>query len=188
MSTFFAFPTPLDGKDAYQQAVEDGFVGSLSEWLASLVGPAGKGAYQQAVDNGFVGDLTAWLASLVGPAGATGPAGPTGEFSSLDIPWDLAPLTGSVITSNNCSYAKSGKWILLNGSFTFSESTGQIRLPHPCKYGFAMPIGPYSGGMANPTMLVATQDSSTATFTGSSSGTLRYLSVVYITTTGGIGV
>lgn len=42
-------------------------------------GADGKSAYQVAVDNGFEGTESAWLASLVGATGATGPAGPQGE-------------------------------------------------------------------------------------------------------------
>ena len=58
------------GKSAYQIAVENGFVGTEQEWLASLKGEsgeyAGKGlsAYEIAVKNGFVGTEQEWLASL----------------------------------------------------------------------------------------------------------------------------
>ena len=41
----------------------------------------GKSAYEVAVDNGFVGTEAQWLASLhgaQGPAGASGPQGPAG--------------------------------------------------------------------------------------------------------------
>ncbi|MFE7954394.1 hypothetical protein [Streptomyces sp. NPDC057413] len=41
-------------------------------------GTPGKSAYQLAVDNGFTGTVTEWLASLVGPVGAQGPKGDTG--------------------------------------------------------------------------------------------------------------
>lgn len=41
-------------------------------------GADGKSAYAIAVENGFVGDETAWLASLKGATGATGPAGTNG--------------------------------------------------------------------------------------------------------------
>lgn len=41
-------------------------------------GPAGASAYEVAVTSGFTGTVTQWLASLVGPTGATGPAGTTG--------------------------------------------------------------------------------------------------------------
>ncbi|SED26716.1 hypothetical protein SAMN05216532_4004 [Streptomyces sp. 2231.1] len=41
-------------------------------------GPPGKSAYELAVLNGFSGTITEWLASLVGPVGATGATGATG--------------------------------------------------------------------------------------------------------------
>lgn len=103
------------GLSAYQIAVNNGFVGTEAEWLASLEGPQGPqgmegpageqgpagaagadgapgapgadgdSAYQVALDNGFVGTEAEWLASLVGPQGndgpqgIQGPAGPAGE-------------------------------------------------------------------------------------------------------------
>lgn len=93
------------GYSAYEIAVQNGFVGTEAEWLASLegqpgpqgiqgdIGPAGPAgdpgpagadgangdsAYQVAVDNGFVGTEAEWLASLVGPEGPQGDAGPIG--------------------------------------------------------------------------------------------------------------
>lgn len=86
-------PAGADGLSAYEVAVAAGFVGSQTEWLASLKGPKGdKGdpgggtgggadglsAYEVAVQNGFVGTETQWLASLVGPKGDAGPAGADG--------------------------------------------------------------------------------------------------------------
>lgn len=41
-------------------------------------GVPGKSAYEIAVEQGYSGTVTQWLASLVGPAGATGPQGATG--------------------------------------------------------------------------------------------------------------
>lgn len=90
------------GASAYEVAVDNGFVGTEVEWLASLVGPEGPqgdqgiqgiqgiqgvtgdtgltgadgdSAYQVALDNGFVGTQAAWLASLVGPEGPQGDQG-----------------------------------------------------------------------------------------------------------------
>lgn len=58
------------GLSAFQIAqVYDGFEGTQSEWLASLVGADGASAYQIALANGFVGDASAWLASLIGGSG-----------------------------------------------------------------------------------------------------------------------
>ncbi len=95
----------VDGKSAYQIAVDGGFTGTEAQWLASLqgatgpqgatgatgaTGPAGadgtngtdgvdgKSAYQIAVDGGFTGTEAQWLSSLQGSTGATGATGPAG--------------------------------------------------------------------------------------------------------------
>ena len=77
--------------------MENGFEGSLEDWLVSLVGEKGdkgdkgdtgatgaagsdgKSAYELAVENGYQGSLTEWLASLVGEAGAAGADGTDGK-------------------------------------------------------------------------------------------------------------
>ncbi|WP_112011343.1 collagen-like protein [Capnocytophaga canimorsus] len=76
---------------AYQIAVENGFQGSVQEWLKSLQGEKGengangtmgKSAYEIAVENGFQGNVQEWLQSLKGErgeAGVQGPPGPHGE-------------------------------------------------------------------------------------------------------------
>jgi C-terminal processing protease CtpA/Prc len=58
--------TGIDGKSAYEIALEEGFVGTQTEWLESLVGAAGKSAYQVALDEGFVGTQAEWLETLKG--------------------------------------------------------------------------------------------------------------------------
>lgn len=58
-----------DGKSAYELAVIGGFVGTESQWLASLKGADGESAYDAAVDAGFVGTESQWLASLNGTDG-----------------------------------------------------------------------------------------------------------------------
>ena len=53
-------------------AVENGYTGTLQDWLASLVGAAGKdgaSAYELAVAHGYQGTEEEWLASLVGKDG-----------------------------------------------------------------------------------------------------------------------
>ena len=76
-----------DGKSAYELAVENGYEGTLDDWLESLVGATGatgeagadgKSAYELAVENGFEGSLEEWLTSLVGSAGADGADGSDG--------------------------------------------------------------------------------------------------------------
>ena len=48
-------------------------------------GPEGKSAYRVAVDNGFVGTEDEWLASLVGPEGPRGRQGETGETGPAGV-------------------------------------------------------------------------------------------------------
>lgn len=70
------------GDSAYQVAVDNGFVGSESAWLASLAGEdgdEGPSAYAVAVSNGFVGTESEWVASLKGEPGDEGPPGAVSE-------------------------------------------------------------------------------------------------------------
>ena len=61
-----------DGKSAYQLAVDNGFTGTVEEWLESLKGQDGAPGKDGANgSDGAVGEQ--------GPAGETGPAGPQGE-------------------------------------------------------------------------------------------------------------
>ena len=77
-------PSGQDGKSAYEIAVDDGFTGTIEEWLESLQGPSGpsgadgKSAYEIAVEAGFTGTSAEWLDSLVGPEGPSGAQGPSG--------------------------------------------------------------------------------------------------------------
>jgi hypothetical protein len=68
----------VDGKSAYELAVEKGYEGTVEEWLASLVGEVGapgkdgangQSAYELAVKNGYTGSENEWIASLVGADG-----------------------------------------------------------------------------------------------------------------------
>lgn len=79
-----------DGKSAYELAVENGYTGTVEEWLASLVGEVGatgesgspgingKSAYEIAVEKGYQGTEEEWLASLIGSAGKDGANGQDG--------------------------------------------------------------------------------------------------------------
>lgn len=69
-------PHGLDGKSAYDLAVEAGYTGTLDDWLLSLHGVPGEdglSAYELAVlyDN-FVGTVNEWLDSLKGEQGEPG--------------------------------------------------------------------------------------------------------------------
>ena len=52
------------GISAYQQALNEGFVGTEAEWIESL---EGLSAYEVALNNGFVGTEQEWLDSLKQP-------------------------------------------------------------------------------------------------------------------------
>lgn len=70
------------GKSAYELAVENGFEGSVTEWLESLKGESanrGYSAYEIAVQHGFVGTEIEWLQSLNGKDGTNGQNGTNGE-------------------------------------------------------------------------------------------------------------
>lgn len=75
----------INGLSAYQLAVtENGFVGTLSDWLISI---RGMSNYEVAVATGFVGTAEEWLLTITGPRGPqgiqgdsiTGPQGPAGK-------------------------------------------------------------------------------------------------------------
>ena len=86
----------IDGKSAYEIAVENGFTGTEEEWLISLKGQDGsngsdgkdgqngqdgtngKTAYEIAVTNGFEGTEQEWLLSLKGEKGEQGIQGEKG--------------------------------------------------------------------------------------------------------------
>ena len=74
-----------NGQSAYELAMENGFKGTLTDWLSTLkgeVGPTGstgKSAYELAKEQGYTGTLGEWLASLIGEAGKDGMNGTDGE-------------------------------------------------------------------------------------------------------------
>jgi hypothetical protein len=61
--------TGQPGKSAYEVAVDEGFTGTVTEWLASIVGPEGPQG-----DTGPAG-----ATGTQGPVGATGPKGDKGD-------------------------------------------------------------------------------------------------------------
>ena len=91
---FTSCDKPVNGKSAYDIAVEHGFKGTEEEWLESLKGEKGdsgnpgtngqngsngKTAYDIAVENGFEGTEEEWLESLKGEKGDSGEPGSTGQ-------------------------------------------------------------------------------------------------------------
>lgn len=70
-----------NGLSAFALAVQQGYTGSLTDWLESLKGEqgaTGKSAYDLAVEQGFNGTLSAWLEQLKGADGINGINGQDG--------------------------------------------------------------------------------------------------------------
>jgi len=125
-----------DGRSAYQVAVDNGFVGTEADWLASLEGPQGDqgiqgeqgeqgpagtngtngvdgdSAYEIAVANGFVGTEAEWLDSLVGEQGPQGDPGTDGDDAGIynSLVSDEAP-TGAVDGVNDTFTVAAGEYI-----------------------------------------------------------------------------
>lgn len=79
------------GKSAYEIAVENGFVGTEAQWLASLegdAGPAGPTGPQgpQGVPGADGASGATGVAGATGPQGPVGPAGPTGPQGPQGVP------------------------------------------------------------------------------------------------------
>ena len=105
-----------DGLSAYELAVENGFTGTLAEWLASLKGKDGengvdgkngvngsdgKSAYIIAVEHGFTGTEDDWLQSL---KGADGKDGITPDMSAYATKTDIAELQKQIKSISGISY------------------------------------------------------------------------------------
>ena len=98
------------GRSAYELAVENGYRGTLEEWLASLSGNNGLSAYDLAVENGYRGTEEEWLASLKGTAGDKGDDGNTPKLKIENGYWYV-------------SYGDDDNWVQLG------QATGEDGRP-----------------------------------------------------------
>jgi hypothetical protein len=113
----------VQGLSAYQLAVEEeGFVGTLAQWLDSI---KGKSNYDLALQAGYLGTLEQWLLSIAGPKGdkgdtVVGPKGDPGQ--SLIIAGKVAavgnlpdattvPAFSAWIAGQNLYVVISGAWV-----------------------------------------------------------------------------
>lgn len=102
-----------DGESAYQIAVDNGFVGTQSAWLASLVGATGStgatGATGPAGADGATGPTgptgATGATGSTGATGATGPAGPGAGVIPVSGKYSVIPLgfVGSTLTTGTGS-------------------------------------------------------------------------------------
>lgn len=93
---------------------------AIGDLIRGPEGPAGKSAYEVAVDNGFVGTEEEWLASLVGPPGADGTVSfdeltPAQKESLRGEGVPAGGTTGQVLAkSSNADYAT--RWVDAGGN------------------------------------------------------------------------
>lgn len=85
-----------DGLSAYEIAVQEGFQGSIGEWLDSLKGEDGESAYEVAVSEGFEGTVEEWLESLKGEDGVSEGGGESDLRAGLFIPISVSDIGGSI--------------------------------------------------------------------------------------------
>ncbi|SUZ33970.1 hypothetical protein ROE7235_03751 [Roseibaca ekhonensis] len=79
----FVLDGALPGRDAYEEALAEGFIGTRAEWLASLKGDTGEIGPEGPV--GPVGSQ-----GPVGPAGPQGEIGPQGASVTITVLTDPA--------------------------------------------------------------------------------------------------
>ena len=100
----------------------DSTLGKWREYTSSGSGTAGKSAYEIAVDNGFVGTETEWLESLKGAEGANGATFTPYVSSSGELSWTndgdkKNPATVNIKGSKG-DRGDSGVTTPINGFFT----------------------------------------------------------------------
>ena len=131
-----------DGKSAYELAVENGYNGTLNDWLASLVGNTGadgKSAYELAVENGYNGTLNDWLASLVGNTGADGKSAyelykEKYGYKGTEDEWLFDLVNGNLSVKHTVTFNPE------NGRSSFTQSVGHgekiVRPDNPTRAGY----------------------------------------------------
>lgn len=89
--------TGANGDSAYALAVKNGYAGSESQWLASLVGPQGPTGSQG--PQGVAG-----VAGAVGPQGPQGPSGVSGVTARGNYSAAAAYVVNDLVTYNGTTY------------------------------------------------------------------------------------
>ena len=142
------------GKSAYEVAVDNGFVGSEVQWLASLQGEdgdpgdpgnpgaAGASAYQVAVANGFVGDEAAWLLSLKGASGAAYGYFFPEDYAGGDISYPNNA-NAAIQAAIDAAYAAGGGIVML--SDTYGGGAGDIQVKNGVSVQGVGVVGPAAG-------------------------------------------
>ena len=110
----------VDGKSAYEIAVENGFKGSEKEWLKSLRGPEGKtgaSAYMawKTIPGNEKGTVEEFMESLRGEAGPMGPQGPMGPAGDSTTSVEVEELKAELLEARkrlaDLTYGVDYEWI-----------------------------------------------------------------------------
>ena len=104
----------VDGKTAYELALDGGFEGTEEEWLKSLIG---ESAYELAVKLGFEGTEEEWITSLHGHSVPDG--GTTGQLlkKNSNTDYDFSWVTLQSTKNVNVSVATSA-WTADSNTYT----------------------------------------------------------------------
>ena len=153
-----------DGKSAYQLAVDNGYTGTIEQWLLSLIGANGKSAYQSAVDNGFTGTEAEWLTTLVGADGLSAYQ----IYCEHNIDPDLSEEDWLASLYGGGGAGADGKsayeiYVDLNPGTTLSESEWLESLAGHDGKGIASITGPETDGLFD-TYTINYSDSTSTTF------------------------
>ena len=118
----------LEGKSAYEIAVEHGYTKSEAEWLASLVGEdgqkgdTGKSAYQVWIEAGHSGSVDEYLASLKGDTGVGFQSVSSAEDGTIVITLSSGDTINIDLNHDHTAYEeKSNKVTSLSSSSTDDE-------------------------------------------------------------------
>lgn len=111
-----ATPSTAAALDRMEQAI----LGALSA--------AAKSAYDLAVENGFTGTVSEWLASLEGDAGPAGPSGPSGPAGPEGTPPNPVTFTQYVpsdtwVFANPRPYSKPDVDVYIDGEIVSAGIT-----------------------------------------------------------------
>lgn len=94
-------------------ADRDLYVYNGNDWqnLGSIKGVEGKSAYEVAVENGFVGTEIEWLETLIGPPGPDGPPGPPADLTEINQKVDglqneVTEHSGQIATTEKLGHIK----------------------------------------------------------------------------------
>ncbi len=159
----YIFVGGIDGKSSYQLAAEEGYTGTQSEWLASLVGQDGLDGesldltqlWQDAIELGEIDEDTTLIDFLKYVIGDTTSALELSIQNSLTCSVSIYAMCGAVSQSGSGTIIRLDEdgtaYILTNYHVTyFNNSSSAIRHYYiiPYQYDYLISTGAYTSGFA----------------------------------------